>query len=189
VSLPDGKLAPLQPWTGHRIPPLANGQAAQRGHPADALAFFNELVPAWLTSTRLDEVARRYAAPAAAAEVASRLKAWRVRDHGRIAGIAHAPTPMPQPMRARLEAVLKEKDALARYESPADAVFPMLPKSADAQPLGPFVLESIPADASGNERILALVKLRHAPYDTVGLVARRDAGLWRIVAVVATVDH
>ena len=189
ISLQDGAERWTAHWNGHRIPPLPNALSAQRGHPADVVAFFNELFPAWMKASDLDELARRYAPREVAKEVAARLKVWRIRDHGRVAEIAHARAPLDARLRAELDAVLKDPLAIAKYETPLEAVFPMLPKTEDSQPLAPFVLQDLAASNAGNPRVIAIVKLRHAPYDTVGLVGERTAQGWRLTSVVATIDH
>jgi hypothetical protein len=36
---------------------------------------------------------------------------------------------------------------------------------------------------------VAVAKVKHAPYDTIGLVAERNSAGWKIVSLVSSVDH
>ena len=58
-----------------------------------------------------------------------------------------------------------------------------------ASPLLPFIIRKAPASGEGRERAVAIAKLRHAPYDTVGVVAERVDGSWAVVAIVGVADH
>ena len=58
-----------------------------------------------------------------------------------------------------------------------------------ASPLLPFIVRKAPPSSAGLERAVAIAKLRHAPYDTVGIVAEQAAGNWKVISIVGTVDH
>jgi len=123
------------------------------------------------------------------AELASRLRAWRIRDHGRVADLAHAAQPLTAAQRNSLATIAKNSQALIRYESPTDGFFPLLVKGPEPSPLLGFLIDTVPPAANGNERAVASTKFRHAPYDTVMVLAERYDGRWRIVSLGATVDH
>jgi hypothetical protein len=52
-----------------------------------------------------------------------------------------------------------------------------------------FRIAPMPPLTSGVESVLAVAKLRHAPYDTVEVIARRVDGAWRIASIGAVVEH
>jgi hypothetical protein len=43
--------------------------------------------------------------------------------------------------------------------------------------------------SNGRPRSIAITRLRHAPYDTLGLIAERDSRGWVLIDVVFTVDQ
>jgi len=62
--------------------------------------------------------------PVSKAELVARLKAWRLRDHGRVAEIAHSAQALTEQQRSLLDAIGKERKAYATYDSPSAAFFP-----------------------------------------------------------------
>src|SRR5207253_11511417 len=123
------------------------------------------------------------------AELAGRLRAWRIRDHGRVAEIAHAMQPLTASQRATLAEIGNGPDAYARYDSPAGGLFPLLPRAPKASPLLPFFVSMQAASKGRNARAIAVVKFRHAPYDTLAVVAEKLEGRWRVVSIGSAVDH
>jgi len=59
----------------------------------------------------------------------------------------------------------------------------LLPRTQGVSPLLPFFVAANPGKA------VAVVKFRHAPYDTVAVVAETRNGRWRVTSIVSTVDH
>ena len=72
---------------------------------------------------------------------------------------------------------------------PSEALFPLVTNTKVASPLLPFIVRKAPPSSTGLERAVAIAKLRHAPYDTVGIVAEHAAGTWKVISIVGTVDH
>jgi hypothetical protein len=112
---------------------------------------------------------------------------WRLRDHGRVADIAHSLKPLSAKQRREIRAIAKTSDALAHYGSPAEAFFPLLPRGKDVSPLLPFYVGI--ENAAGKTRAVAVTKLRYVPYDSIAVVAEPIDGQWRIVSITSVVDH
>ena len=97
-----------------------------------------------------------------------------------------------QPLTANQRATLVEigngPDAYARYDSPAGGLFPLMPRAPKASPPLPFFV-SMQAAKGRNARAIAVAKFRHAPYDTLAVVAEKLEGRWRIVSIGSAVDH
>ena len=202
ISLPDGKQAFTLRWSGRKLPPLPTLKSTQHHVDPGLLAFMSDFFMQWATTRDFDGVAARFAVPNAArgklgtaasamdrAELSARLRAWRIRDHGRVADIAHALTPLSARQRATVAAIANDEASLARYGSPEEAYFPLVVPGSDASPLLGFRIAPMPPSTSGVESVLAVAKLRHAPYDTVEVIARRVDGAWRIASIGAVVEH
>jgi len=139
----------------------------------------------WLPAGARDfaAVAKEFgpASPAQRAELAARLRLWRVRDHGRVSDLAHKSGSLTEQERARAEAV----KPLVIHEKHLDAYFPLLPRIEGVSPLLPFYV----AEIAKGRTAAAAVKFRHAPYDAVAVVAARDGGRWRVQSIVSMVEH
>ena len=204
ISLKDGAQHFELAWPGRKLPPLGSPQSRQHAVQADLLDFYNRFVARWVSTTDFEAMAGEFgpdASPSDArsrsagsdaigkTELAARLKAWRLRDHGRVADIAHSLQPLTARERATLDAVAKETNAYARYDQPADAFFPLLPRGKEISPLLPFFVWTPAAAAGKNPTAVAVTKFRHLPYDAVAVVAEQVAGRWRVVSIVSAVDH
>ncbi len=204
ISLPDGGPAFAERWAQHRLPPLTRAQSTQRPVAQDILDFYNTLFSEWVAAGNFDDLAARHGPPASSrpakreeggarrmsrAEIAARLKLWRFRDHGRVSELAHAQRALTPAQIAEVNRIGRDPRAYAQFASLTDAFFPLMPKGSDVQPLFPYLVESVPAQAGVAPRAVAMAKLRHAPYDSVALVAEKIDGRWQLTAVVATIDH
>ena len=191
ISLKDGAEAFDAEWSGRRFPPVPTDQSRQHHVDDDLLDFFYGFFEQWVGGKDLAKVANQFgAASVNKAELAARLKIWRVRDHGRVAEFAHTLRPLSAQQRAAVDAVAKSRDAFATYESLNDAYFPILPRTgtSEVSPLLPFLIRPIAPDGN-NPRAAAVVKFRHTPYDIVAVVAEKFEKDWRVVAIVPAVDH
>lgn len=200
TSLKDGTQPFELEWPHRRLPKLPALQSRQHETEPALLDFYSRFFRAWLSTTDFEQVAAEYAAqaggasgkensPSARTELAARLLLWRIRDHGAVADLAHAPERLSARQLGVLAKLARAPSALARYANPADAVFPLVTNSAVASPLLPFIVRKAPASATGNERAVAIAKLRHLPYDTIGVVAEQIGGTWRVISIAAAVDH
>ena len=202
ISLPDGPQPLDLKWPGRKLPPLKTVQSRQRDVPAEVLGFYSRLFGRWLSVTDFEALAsdvgadmgkpgKRNLSPVrlTRAELVQRLRAWRIRDHGRVAEIAHSLQPLTASQRASLAEAGKGPNAYARYGSPAEGLFPLLPRGPKASPLLPFFVGLQPAAKGQNARALAVAKFRHAPYDTLAVVAEKIEGRWRVISIESAVDH
>jgi len=203
ITLPDGGEPFDLRWNAHKLPPLSTLHSTQHHIASDLLDFYSRFFIQWASTEDFDALAENFGAPSrpdvntgvrppvvtARTELAARLRAWRIRDHGRVADLAHAGKPLTAAQRATLTSIAKSSNALARYASPAEAYFPLEVKGPEAQPLLGFVIHMIEPSVARNERAVAMAKFRHAPYDTLLLLAERTDGKWHIVSLAAVVDH
>ena len=200
ISLPDGPQPFTLEWGGRRLPKLQALESRQHETDPALLGFFNRFFVDWLSGDDFEALAAANqgaasaprgdkAARAERIELAARLRLWRVRDHGSVADLVHAPGPLTRKQLATLATLTKAPAALARYPQPAEALFPLVTNTKVASPLLPFIVRKAPPSASGNARAVAIAKLKHAPYDSIGVVAENTAGHWKVIAIVGTVDH
>jgi hypothetical protein len=204
VSLKDGAQPFEMRWPGRKLPPLASSQSQQHDVDAGLLDFYNRFFAKWVSTVDFNAVASEFGpdrvlpsirgasgkyVSASPLEMAARLKVWRVRDHGRVAEIAHSIQPLTTRQRAALDTVGKEPNAYAHYPVPADAYFPLLPRGKSASPLLPFFIGKLRETGDKHERAIAVTKFRHLPYDMVGAVAEKIDGRWRVTSIVSVVDH
>jgi hypothetical protein len=203
VSLMDGTQPFELRWPGRKLPPLAALQSRQHDVEAGLLEFYNRFFARWVSTTDFDAIVSEFgpgldprsakraggsADSSGKSELVARLKVWRIRDHGRVAEIAHSIQALTPRQHSALNAVAKEPNAYARYEPPADAFFPLLPRGKEASPLLPFFV-GVATESNQNPRAIAVTKFRHLPYDTVGVIADKIDGVWRVTSIVSIVDH
>ena len=201
TSLKDGAAGFPPDWDGRKLPKLASLESTQSGVDPDLLAFYSRFLGDWLSGDSFDALAAAYAVERSPgmrsgtaqafdrASLSQALKVWRLRDHGAASDLAHAPFPLTSRQFAALDALARPRDALTAYPAPADALFPLVSKGAGGSQVLPFVVRDIAASHDGHRRTAAVLKFRHAPYDALAVVAEKVNDRWRIVAIVATVDH
>ncbi|HEX4584880.1 MAG TPA: DUF6765 family protein [Burkholderiaceae bacterium] len=196
ISLKDGAHSFDLKWAGRKLPPLAALQSRQHAVDPELLDFYNRFFAQWVATHDFGALASAFGAhpagslrPAGNAELVARLKVWRLRDHGRVAQIAHSAPPLTEQQRSQLDAIGKERNAYADYDPPTGAFFPLLPRGNDVSPLLPFIVSTDVAPTGKNPRAVAVAKLRHVPYDSVGVVAEKIDGRWRVTSIVSVVDH
>ena len=187
ISLPDGAKAFDLRWGGRRLPPVPTHQSRQHRTDEALLDFYHAFFERWMTARDLVAVAAQFGPNAAArrAQLAARLKLWRMRDHGRVADLAHSARMLSEEERTRVDTLAGERHALATYKTSLDAYFPLLPRIEGVSPLLPFFI----AETSKDRTAIATVKFRHAPYDAVAVLAVKTARGWRVDSIVGTVDH
>jgi hypothetical protein len=183
ISLPDGARPFELRWNGRRLPPVPAHQSRQHQVDAELLDFFHRFFERWVGARDFAALAKEFgpAAPAQRAELAARLRLWRLRDHGRVADLAHKAGMLTEVERGRVDGIR----TLAAYEKHLDAYFPLLPRIEGVSPLLPFYVAEIAKDKSA----AAAVKFRHAPYDALAVIAAKSGGRWRVQSIVSTVDH
>ena len=206
ISLPDGAERFDLRWPGRKLPPLRTLQSTQHHIEQDLLDSMSRFFTQWVSTTDFDALAAEMAepetavgstrewqslglTPASRAELAARLRAWRIRDHGRVAELAHATQPLTASQRSTLSEIARDPGHLANYPAPTEAFFPLLVNGPEPSPLLAFILYPVASSKQGNPRVIAVTKFRHAPYDAVEALGERIDNRWYIVAIRAVVDH
>lgn len=204
ISLSDGKEPFMPVWQGRRVAPLNSAVSGQFGIESELLDFFNRFMSAWMASDQMDALVGEYgagggkpievkgkqpAAVTASAQLAAKLTLWRLRDHASAADLVHATAPLGRKELVRVAQLSQAAQAFAVYAKPAEAFIAEVPAGPEASVLLPFVTTRTTDSATGNPRAVAVVKLRHAPYDTVGVIAEKMDGRWRVIDLVSTIEH
>jgi hypothetical protein len=195
TSLPDGSAPGPSASIGRMLPPVPGDASMQHDAPADARKFFDTLLARWLSAERVEDVvaalgpaARASGPDAASAELVARLKLWKLRDHGSAAELAHAPAPLDSRQRQRVDKLTRGGAGYLAPMRVADAVVPLQPSTPAPMPMLPYIVREL-APSGELPRVIAIARLRHAPYDTVGWIAERRASGWVLTAMVSTVDQ
>lgn len=191
ISLPDGRAPGALAWAGRKLPELSDSRSGQHDAPAAVRAFFDELLARWLGSNEpVDAVVAALGPPQGSSrrELGARLKLLKWRDHGSAAALVHAGSPLTQAQMERAERMARDIRGFVQVPDVAAAVFPLQPIEPAGAPLVPYIVRAVAsAEDGGRPRMVAMLRLRHAPYDSVGLVAEwRER--WVLVEVVAAVD-
>jgi hypothetical protein len=187
TTMPDGAGGFDEPWQGRHLAPLQSAQSRQYRVPEDAKQFFDRFFAAWLQSDKPESALAAGAHTEGERDLAARLKLWRLRDHGSAAEFAHVAGPYTKKQLQAIDRLTSARQAYVRYDKPQDAFFPLLEQGPEVSPLLPYVIHVLP-DSDGR-RIVAVTKLRHAPYDELGIVAEKDGDAWRAVRLISVVSH
>lgn len=189
VSLRDGPdPGPLR-WIGRQLPPLTVNVSNQHDANVQVRAFFDGVLARWLGDEKVEALLADVGAAGASPELAARLRLWKMRDHGTAAALAHAKSPLSAAQLKRAEALTRDPKVFLRVDAVADAVFPLQALAPYATPLLPYVTSTLPPGAGNVPRAAAILRLRHAPYDSIVLVAERRGERWRLVELASIVDH
>lgn len=190
TSLPDGagfvSQGPLA--LPRALPVLRSDTTTQYTVKQDAKDFFDSFFARWLMSTQPASALGR-AAPPAQRDLAARLKLWRLEDHGAAAVLAHAPGTLTSAQLQQVDRLARKPGAYVTYAKLADAFSPLLEDSPKATPLLPYIIHTLPQSEQGKERMIAIVKLRHAPYDELGVIAEHADGQWHAIDLASIVSH
>lgn len=200
TSLPDGPGPGDLVFGGRKLPSLSSAVSTQHDAPADVKRFFDTLLERWLGEEPVPRVLEAFAlkadaprdrGPAAAnlRQLTARMTLWKLRDHGAVSDLAHSRVPLSEAQLRAVDRLGRDPAAFIRPAAPGDAVFALLAQGANASPLLPYVVRNLPPSPQGSARAIAILRLQHAPYDTLGWIAQRGAQGWGLVSVVAAVDH
>ena len=199
ISLPDGPDPGPLTLNGLMLPPLPANRSMQHDAPADARAFFDRFLSRWLSTERIDDVvadighARRSKTPTldevapSQRELVARLKLWKLRDHGNAAELAHSPVPLNAGQLKAVDRLTRDPASSIPPMALADAVYSLQPSTPAPMPMLPYIVRPLPA-AGRSLRMIAIGRLKHAPYDTVGWIAERQGDRWVLVNMVSSVD-
>jgi hypothetical protein len=194
LSLP-GALNDVAQWPGYKLPALTQGASLQGEVPQEVRLYFDRLLERWLSSSAVESVlddevgelrngAHKHQEPATR-ELLARLALWKLADHGSAATLAHAAAPLSNAQIQQVDRLARMPRAFVSVRSVADALFPIEAIGPKATPLLPYL---VTLSATEPARATALLRLKHAPYDTLLLVAERRSGEWRLAEVVGVVN-
>jgi hypothetical protein len=202
ISLPDGPDPGVLNWTRRMLPPLPAIASQQHDAPAEVRAFFDRFLARWLGSERIEDVlaemgpgkgTRSAAAnasedvPRSPAELAARLKLWKLRDHGSAAALAHAAAPLAAAQLKAVERLTRNPAAYVPPSSVAEALYSLQPSTPAPMPMLPYIVRELPPVGTA-PRMIAIARLKHAPSDTVGWIAEKRGERWVLIDMVSSVD-
>jgi hypothetical protein len=188
ISLPDGPDPGVLKWNRRMLPALPGAASQQHDAPADVRAFFDRFLARWLGAERIEDVlAEMGPGKRPAAELAARLKLWKLRDHGSAAELAHAPMPLSAAQLKAVERLTRNPAAYVAPTSVAQALYALQPSTPEPMPMLPYIVRALPA-AGGAPRMIAIARLVHAPSDTVGWIAEKRGERWVLIDMVSSVD-
>lgn len=192
ISLPDGRDPGPLSWNGRKLLPLPGVASMQYDAEPDVRSFFDHLLVRWLGLEQVERVVADFgpavAGSSARRELAARMKLWKRRDHGRVAELAHAVRPLTIAQLREVDRLTRDPRGDVQVAKPTDAVMPLLPISASATPIVPYIIRLLP-DADGRSRRVAIMRLRYAPYDTIALVIERGTSRWELTHLLSAVDE
>ncbi|MGH8778425.1 hypothetical protein [Paraburkholderia sp.] len=202
ISLPDGaRWTPVR-WRGAKLPALTTNVSTQAGVSQEALDFYNAFFTVWLTAKPGTYAWEKYIQTSKnqhrgltnvdksiASDTTLQLRLWRLRDHGSALPFTCSTKGEGLAGQKAAMRLIKKPGSIAQYANIAEALFPLLLEGVAPSPLLPFVVYALKPSQDGDARSIALVKLRDAPYDTLGLVAKQTKGSWHIVQLISTPDY
>ena len=106
-----------------------------------------------------------------------------------LAGDELTPRPWNNLTPEQIDKLAATRDALAGYETPASAFFPLLPRTREVSPLLPFYIGMLGAREGSGAKAIAVTRFRHVPYDAVVVVAEKIGNRWTLISIGAMVDH
>ncbi|HEX2547499.1 MAG TPA: hypothetical protein VHL79_21630 [Ramlibacter sp.] len=200
ITLPDGPDPGPLKFEGRNLPALQKAPSMQHDASADTREFFDRLMARWLGNEPVEIVVadlakQQVAGPkesAAAsrkeAQLATRMKVWKLRDHGSAAHLAHLKRPYTSAEIAQVNALGKQP--AANVAGPVEqAFFPVVTGGPTPSPLLPYILHILPGQDASAPRAIAVARLKHAPRDTIGLLAEKTSSGWRLVDLVFVIDQ
>jgi hypothetical protein len=200
VTLPNGSNPGPLNFDGRLLPQLAQGASLQHGVPPDAREFFDRFLARWLANESVESVVADFAkkkvesskgstaSSSLAAQLTTRLKVWKLRDHGTSARLAHLSRPFTAKEIAQVNAMGKEPAANVAV-AVEQAFFPLVTGGPAPSPLLPYILHLLPGQDASAPRAIAIARLMHAPRDTIGFLAEKSASGWTLVDLVSVVDQ
>lgn len=191
VSLPNGADPGPLKFSGRLLPELIGPVSTQWGIADDVRAFFDKVIERWLSADKIEiVVAELSGTKAPRPDLLARMKLWKMKDHGFVSSLAHASSPLSAKQLAAVENLTRSQTGYVRAQTARDAFLPVIAKSAGVSSLEPYVIRPLaPVGGAKRERFLAIARLKHAPYDTVGWIAEHAENGWTLVDMISVVDH
>jgi hypothetical protein len=192
VTLPDGDERNFVRSTGSLLPELKSNGSNQHDALQDVRQFFDTVIAAWLSNADVDKSMPEFLSPqpaASATQLQARLKLLKLQDHGTAAGLVHKKGMLSASDLRKVSVLTRDVSAYVQPASVADALLPLVTRGANVSPLLPYIARDFPGSGNASPRAIAMMRLKHAPYDSVGLIAERTPSGWKLLDVVAAVDH
>lgn len=191
VSLPDGPDPGSLKFAGRLLPELIGSPSTQWGVTEDVRAFFDKIIERWLSAEKLEVVvAELCGKKTPSRELLARMKLWKVQDHGLVSSLAHAPALLTAKQLTTVDNLTRAQTVYVQARTARDALLPVIAKGAEVSSLQPYVIRPLAPRGDGKpERFIAIARLRHAPYDTVGWVVEHEQNGWILVDMISVVDH
>lgn len=190
ISLPDGGHVTPAPFNVSLLPGLTTSISRQYDAPEDQRLFFDSLFTTWIKAGASDEsILPLLAANAPAEQTLPRLKLLKVRDHGLTAPLLHKKGVLSRSELARANTWFGIEGMQVQPATAADAFLPLVTKEARASPLLPYILRPLHVEPGGPQRVIAVTRLKHLPYDTQGWVAEKTEAGWKLFEVINAVDQ
>ncbi|WP_454742999.1 DUF6765 family protein [Cupriavidus necator] len=204
ITLPDGPDAGPAGSIDNAMPPLSELASQQHNAPQGTRAFFDLLFTRWLSNEPAETIVAQLGVAedssghtnsgtrrsgSKRAELSALMKLWKMRDHGAVEHLAHSSRPLSAGQMNEIQLLTARKTSFVNPKSPADALVALVLKGENPSQLLPYIVRDASDAASSRPRVVAIMRLKHAPYDTIGWIAERFGSDWRLVYIVATVDQ
>ena len=196
ISLPDGTDSGRLEWKSEKLPTYPVSGSRQWELPEDLKAPVVRFFEAWMTGKSVSE----WTSPVRTSEKSVRgddsrlldvkLKLWRVRDHGAVAGLLHPRSPLGAKDLGLAKSAASRAAGLVTYEHANEGFLPIQQRLDQATPILPYIIYPVGAVGDPLRRATAIARLRHAPYDNLAFSFQSSDGtVWRLTDVQAVVAH
>lgn len=191
ISLPDGGKVELGSFSGRLLPRLEVNVSNQYDVSDEVRAFFDAGISSWLGSGDLEKVMPNYLVPSASDRnnVLARLKLLKMKDHGAADRIVHKSGLLSPRDLVEVRKLTKDPEVFIRATSLSEGLLPIVLKGKEVSPLLPYVTRELDKTNHGSRRVIAIMRLQHLPYDSVGWIAEKTGGGWKIIDIIITVDQ
>lgn len=192
VTLPDGADTIPARAKPALLPELTANTSRQHDVGQETKNFFDELIALWIANDDLDKSITKYLPSAPAGKTSQllvRLKLLKLRDHGASSVLLHQKAKMTAAELKKAGTLTRDTSAYVHPTSVADAMLPLSTKGPHASPLLPYIIRELPSANKSLPRAIAIMRLNHLPYDSVGLIAEHTASGWKLIDVLVAVDH
>lgn len=192
ITLPDGADTAFVRPRPSLLPELESNTSNQHEVAQDVKDFFDKLLATWVSDADLDKSMSEFLLPGSARranQMRARLKLMKMHDHGTAAALVHKRGSLSASELRKVTALTRDGSAYVRVPSVADALLPLMTKGINASPLLPYITRDLAASVDESQRVIAIMRFKHLPYDSVGLVAERTASGWKLADVLIVVDQ
>lgn len=188
ITLPDGPGIGLLQFSGGLLPQLTSSQSNQYDAPQEQRNFFDKFFAAWLAGKPLNDFLG--GDDRKKTQLIARLKLLKVRDHGLTAATLHRKGALTRTDLARIEALSGKSAVQIQTTTLADSFLPLMDQGDKPSALLPYVVRPLKGVNSKDEqRVVAITRLKHLPYDTEGWIVAKTGGNFKLIDVVVLLDQ